>query len=153
MTTKSRGIHDPWRLGTPEWEPPPEDKPAGTKGSSLPFDWDLQPEQTYVLRHQGISLRVIGANTAEGAAAVILRAFFLDEDVRRILTEAGFEHHEGDGGSGFVLRARGQTLACPDAFDTRDGLRRLTEALRRAIHADRSMKGRLHKLGLVPLVQ
>jgi hypothetical protein len=151
--TKNKGIHDPWRMGTPDWEPPPEEKPAGAKGSKLPFDWDLQPEQTFVLRYQGVSLKVIGANTAEGAAAVILRAFLMDSEVRQILTDAGFEHHEDGGGSGFVLKVQGQTLACPSATDTRDGLFRLSTALRQAMRADRSMKGRLIKLGIVPLIQ
>jgi hypothetical protein len=150
----SRGVHDPWRLGTPEWEPPPDEKPAGTKGSQLPFDWDLQPERTFVLRYQGVSLRVIGADTAEGAAEVILRAFLIDPEVRRILEDAGFEHSEEDAdGTGFVLRARGHVLFCADARDTRDGFARLSTTLRRAIRTDKMMKQRLTKLGLVPLVK
>jgi hypothetical protein len=151
--TKNPGLHDPWRMGTPEWEPPPDEKPAGAQGSQLPLDWDLQPELTFVLRYQGVSLKVIGADNAEGAAFIILRAFLIDDAIRRILTEAGFEHHEDEGGSGFVLKAQGHTLACPTARDTRDGLLRLSDALRRAIRADRTMKSRLTKLGIVPLVQ
>ena len=101
-----------------------------------------------------MSIKVIGASDAEGAAAVILRAFLLDTEVRRVLTEAGFEHHEDENtATGFVLRAQGQALSCPTATSTRDGLYQLSQALRYAIRADKRMKKRFASAGLVPLVQ
>ena len=151
--TKSKGIHDPWRLGTPEWEPPPEDAPAGTKGSKLPFDWDLQPDQIYVLRHRGVSIKIVGSDNPTGAAAVIINAFLMDPEVNRVLTAAGFEYHDDGGGTGFTLKVKNHTLACPQAIDVRDGLDRLSQTLRRAVRADRSMKARLTKLGIIPLIK
>lgn len=150
---KSKGIHDPWRLGTDDWEPPKEEAPAGAKGSKLPFDWDLQPEKTYVLRHQGVALKIIGANEPTGAVAVLIRAFVTNEEVRRILTEAGFEYHDDGQGTGFALKIEDHVLCCPTARDTRDGLHRCCQALRQAIRADRTLKRRLQKLGIVPLIQ
>jgi hypothetical protein len=150
--TKSKGIHDPWRMGTPEWEPPPNKAPAGTKGSKLPFDWDLQPDKVYVLRHRGVSIKIIGADEPVGAAAVLINAFNQDQKVNQILAAAGFEYHDDGGGSGFTLKVREHTLACPAAVDARDGMNRLCQALRRAIRADHSMKERLRKLGVVPLI-
>ena len=150
--TKSKGIHDPWRMGTPEWEPPAEDAPAGTKRSALAFDWDLQPEKTYVLRHSGSSIKFIGADEPVGAITLLIYAFLKEDSVRKALTDAGFEHREDGGGSGFTLRVKEHVLACPVAVDARDGMHRLCNALRQLIRTNRQMKARLTRLGIVPLV-
>lgn len=145
----ARGIHDPFRLGSPEWEPPPDDAPAGTKKSQLPLDWDLQHMQMFTLRQPGVSLGVVGTDTAEGAAARIIQAFEEDHEVRDELRSAGFEHGATKDGTGFVLAADDQALFCPHATSTRDGLYRLCRALRRIIVTSRQ-RNSLQRWGLVP---
>jgi hypothetical protein len=150
---KHKGIHDPWRLGTKEWQPPAGEKPTGTPGSDDDFDWDLVPDKWYVFRLGGAALKVMGADEPVGAVLILVRAYKEDEKVREVLTRAGFtDQLTGDTASGFVFNAPNGVLCCPDAVNTEDGLQRLNRALRAAIRADRSMQERLTKLGIIPLV-
>jgi len=151
--TKHRGIHDPWRLGTKEWQPPANEKPTGTPGSSDDFDQDLIPDKWYVFRVGGAAIKVMGAYEPIGAVLLLLKAYKEDKKVQEVMSAAGFtDQLTGDVATGFVFNAPNGVLCCPDAVNTEDGLQRLNRALRAAIRADRSMKDRLNKLGIIPLV-
>lgn len=149
---KYPGLHDPWRVGSPEWEPPKDDAPAGTKKSKLDFDWDLQPEKVFVLRQPGASIKVIGTDTAEGAVARLLQAYTEDMDICGALSEAGFKLGSEEAATGFTLHTGGHALYCAEAKSADEGLQRLCRALRRIVRTGRD-RNCLQRWGIVPLLR
>lgn len=151
MTKATRGVHDPWRMGTPEWEPPKEDKPAGTKYSSLPFDWDLKHSTHFVMRYAGKALKVINASTPLEAAYRIIAAYDADEILRRALDAAGFVRGRTEESEGFVLSFAEHALFAPAAKSAEEGFSLLHTTLRQLTRQP-GMKKHLDNLGLVPLI-
>jgi hypothetical protein len=150
----SKGIHDPWRLGTDKWKPPEGDVPVGTPGSHDDFDWDLRPDSWYIFRVQGAALKVMNAKDPEEAALQILKAYREEPKFQQVVAEAGFvDLGKQDANMGFVFKTETGTLCCPDAESVDDGLQRLVKALRAAVRNDRSMKPCLARLGIIPLVE
>lgn len=138
------GIHDPWRMHTPDWTPPAERDferdferdsgsapPAGTQHSDLPFDWDLQPHKSFHLRIEGASVCVDGVDNAQDATARLLQLFDTDATFREALQSQGFERGATQDAHGFVLHVGDHALSCAKALSARDGMYRLCHALRR----------------------
>lgn len=152
--TKHKGIHDPWRLGTEAWRPPADEVPVGAQGSTDTLDGDLLPNQWYVFRVPGAALKIVGANEPVEAVRLLVKAYKEDKEIRSVLEAVGFTDRVTDATAiGFVFNAPNGVLCCPDAVDTTEGLQRLNKALRTAIRSNVSMKQRLNKWGIIPLVE
>jgi hypothetical protein len=149
--TKHKGIHDPWRLGTDDWQPPHDERPVGAAGSNDEFDADLAPDTWYVFRVPGAGLKVMDVHNPTTAAWKLLKLFKEDKRFRQVLSDAGFVD---DGtAKGFVINGPQGTLCCPEATSTDNGLLRAVRALRASIRADRTLKQHFNKLGIIPLVE
>jgi hypothetical protein len=150
----TKGIHDPWRLGTDAWRPPAGDAPAGAQGSAEEMDWDLTPRQWYVLRVGGTSIKVMGVDDPVKAVMRLLHCYKKDDKLREVFQSAGFtDQLTPEAATGFMFKVGEEALCCPDATSTEEGLRRLNKALRAAIRQDPTMKQRLDHLGIIPLVE
>jgi len=152
----AKGIHDPWRIHSPDWKPPDDEAPVGAVGSKHPMDKDLVPHSEFMLRPKGTDskLLVYGAQNAKEAVENILAAIRKDNQLRTTLIEAGFQF--GAKGSvmlkGFHFVGETHVLAYPEADSTADGFHKFTAVLRRANRDLPGFQQRLTKLGLVPLL-
>jgi hypothetical protein len=148
-----KGIHDPWRMGTPEWQPPADEALAGTKRSNEPQDTDLQPSTWYIFRTHGAALKIMQADNPADAAVRLLQAYTADADLRAVIQDAGFTVRPKDKAEGMTFYTPGGALCCPEAQSTDDGLQRLILALRKAVRQDRNLRTRLAKMGIIPILE
>lgn len=149
----TKGIHDPWRMYSPDREKDPDDAaPVGTPGSTHPMDADLLPHKEYVFRHPRAAgdLMVYGADEPVGAAMMLMAVIDNMPEFRQLLEQAGFVWGREDAISvrGFVIKAEGFALCLPNARDTADGLSRLVTTIRRS-----DQRKQLETAGIIPLLK
>lgn len=149
-----RGIHDPWRLYSPDREQSPDETPTGTPGSTHPLDADLLPHQEYVFRHPRASgdLLIYGADTAPGAALLLMAVIANLPAFLEVLKEEGFVwgREKEVPAKGFVIQTEHHRLSLPDAKNTADGLGRLVVSIRRC---PKDLQKTLEKAGVIPLIK
>ena len=129
------------------------------------MDWDLQPEQTFVLRAPGqdFALKVTGAHDVKSAAVRLLSAIEENLPVWKVLTEHGFKLGDPTKEMGAAItrgfhirvdnsQGERRILWQPESPDLANGFRALVQALLLASRKDRSFHNLLTKLGILPLL-
>lgn len=149
-----RGIHDPWRLYSPDREQSPDETPTGTPGSTHPLDADLLPHKEYVFRHPQAcgDLLIYGADEAAGAALLLMAVIANVSEFQEMLEDAGFVWgpEKDVPASGFVLQTQHHRLSLPSARNTADGLGRLVMSIRRS---PKDVQKTLEKAGVIALTK
>lgn len=152
--TIPKGVHDPWRMGTPEWEPPPSaKKPVGARRSTHDMDWDLQPDKRCMLRLSGVSSALIvkGTDDPKKAAILVLTAVQKSPDLQLALEGEGFIH-----GPPEETRLRGFFFCSPDYVVTHSSQRpeTFTSFVRAFLKLNRTPDGQkqLKQAGIRPLL-
>lgn len=154
----SDGIQDPWRTAPPPPTVPEDDQDhiLGTSSSTDPMDWDLQPEQTFVLRAPGqdYAIKVTPANSITTAAKHLLTTIAQVPQILVALQNQGFTL--GDVACppdrGFHLSSAGKMLCHPSSPNLEHGFSHLVQALVLAGRKDRTLQTLLTKHGIVPLL-
>lgn len=151
-----KGVHDPWRIGTPEWELPkqPATNQAGMRKSTHPFDWDLQPDKRCLLHLDGASgaLIVSGTDDMAEAAEVVVQVIQEFPDLALELEKEGFTHGPITDirVQNFFLKTKQYLVTHPIANN-----QTFTRLIRAFLRVNRTKHGNQHlkKRGIKPLLE